>query len=84
MSKAPRNYKKEYREHGSLPEQKKRRAARNAARATAMKAGKVHKGDGKEVHHKGASRTGPLDNTKVSVVSKEYNRSIQPSRGGKK
>ena len=35
--------------YGAQPEQKKNRAARNAARAKMMKAGKVKKGDGKDV-----------------------------------
>ena len=38
--------------YNSKPEQKKRRAQRNAARAKMMKAGKVRKGDGKDVAHK--------------------------------
>jgi len=82
--KKPRNYKDEYQAYHGTAEQKKRRAARNAARSTAEKAGKVSKGDGKEVHHVNAPRTGKLNNKKVAVVSKKYNRSQQPSRGGKK
>lgn len=30
---------------------KKKRASRNSARLSAMKSGRVHKGDGKDVHH---------------------------------
>ena len=77
-----RDLKKEYREHGSLPEQKKRRAARNAARNAAMKAGKVKKGDGKEVDHRDYN---PLNNSpsNVRVVSRKTNRSRQPKRGGR-
>lgn len=37
--------------YNAKPEQIKRRAQRNAARAKLMKAGKVHKGDGKDVNH---------------------------------
>ena len=84
MSKPGRNYRLEYDQYHASPEQKKRRASRNAARATAEKAGKVSKGDGLEVHHKNAPRKGPLNNSKVAVVSKKYNRSMQPKRGGKK
>lgn len=51
MSKK-RDYKKEYREYHSKPEQKKRRAGRNAARRKMEKAGKVRKGDGKDVDHR--------------------------------
>ena len=53
-----RDYKKEYREYGGLPEKKKNRAKRNAARRQAEKEGKVRKGDGKEVDHKTPIRKG--------------------------
>ncbi len=78
MSK--RDYRKEYDEYHASPEQKKRRAARNAARASAEKVGKVRKGDGKEVDHINAPRKGPLNNNKVRIVSKKENRSRQPKR----
>lgn len=54
--------------------------ARNKARAAALKAGTVKKGDSKEVHHVGAPRTGPLDSVPTKVVSRKTNRSIQPKR----
>lgn len=38
--------------YNSKPEQVKRRAERNASRAEMVKAGKAHKGDGKDVDHK--------------------------------
>jgi hypothetical protein len=38
--------------YNAKPEQKKRRAQRNAARRKMMKAGKVRKGDGKDVANK--------------------------------
>lgn len=38
--------------YNAKPVQKKRRAQRNAARRKLMAAGKVHKGDGKDVAHK--------------------------------
>lgn len=67
------------------PIQKKRRAARNRARAKAEKAGKVHKGDGKELDHVGSHRTGSLDKVPTKVVSRHANRIRQPDRpGGKK
>lgn len=74
-----RNYAKEAKWEAS-PEQKKRRADRNAARRKAMKAGLVHKGDGKEVDHLGSHRTGRLKNVKTKVVSKHQNRIRQPKR----
>lgn len=60
-------------------EQKKRRAERNRARAKAMKAGKVKKGDGKEVDHTNANRRGKLDGP-TRVVSRTTNRKKQPKR----
>jgi hypothetical protein len=77
---APRNFRKEYDEYHASPEQKKRRAARNAARAKAMKEGKVRKGDGREIDHINAPRKGSLNNNNVRVVSKKTNRAIQPKR----
>lgn len=50
-NKADRNYRTEYDNYQGTEEQKKRRAKRNAARAKLMKAGKVRKGDGKDVDH---------------------------------
>lgn len=82
MAKKSRNYRKEYDEYQGTEEQKKRRAQRNAARRKAMRAGKVRKGDGKEVDHLGSNRKGKLDNSKVRIVSKEKNRKRQPKRDG--
>jgi hypothetical protein len=75
-----RDYKKEYKDHGSLPEQKKRRAERNAARRKAIKEGRAEKGDGKEVDHIGAPRTGSLKNVPTQVIGKKANRIKQPKR----
>jgi len=77
-----RDYKKEYEEYQGKPEQIRRRAQRNAARAAAEKKGLVRKGDGKEVDHIGANRKGKLNNSKVRVVSKKVNRRKQPKRDG--
>lgn len=77
-----RDYDKEAK-WANTPEQVERRMARNRARYAALKSGEVKKGDSKEVHHEGAKRTGKLDNSKVAVVSKKTNRSIQPKRGKK-
>ncbi len=75
-----RNYKKEYNDFHATPEQKKRRAERNAARAKAAKDGRVKKGDGKEVDHVNAPRKGSLDGVPTRVVSKTENRKRQPKR----
>lgn len=82
MARKPRDYKKEYAQYQGKPEQIKRRAQRNAARAAAMKAGKVRKGDNLEVDHVGANRKGALHNDRVRVVSKRRNRMKQPKRDG--
>ncbi len=79
MAKA-RNYKKEYQEYHAKPEQKKRRAERNRDRAAAVKAGKVHKGDNKEVDHVGSHRKGNLAGVRTRVISKTANRKKQPKR----
>lgn len=75
-----RNYRKEYDEYHAKPEQKARRAERNKARLEAMRDGRVKKGDGKEVDHVNAPRTGSLENVPTRVVSKKTNRKIQPKR----
>lgn len=38
--------------YNAKPEQKKRRAARNATRREAIREGKVKKGDGKDIDHR--------------------------------
>ena len=43
-----RNYRGEYDNYHAKPEQKKRRAGRNAARSKLMQSGRVRKGNGKE------------------------------------
>lgn len=75
-----RNYRKEYDEYHALPEQKKRRAQRNKARKEAMDDGRVHNGDGKEVDHINAPRTGSLENVPTRVIGKTPNRKRQPKR----
>jgi hypothetical protein len=59
------------------PEQKKNRAARNAARAKLMKEGKVKKGDGKDVSHKVAFDKGGSNKQGVRVESASTNRSFK-------
>lgn len=77
-----RDYDKEYKEYHASPEQKKRRAQRNAARRKAEREGKVRKGDNKEVDHVAMNRKGKLDNSRVRVISKAANRRKQPKRDG--
>jgi hypothetical protein len=71
--KRERDYKAEYEWQGT-EEQKKRRAGRNAARAKMEKAGKVRKGDGKDVSHDNHDTT---DNrsSNLTVKKRSNNRS---------
>lgn len=61
------------RKYNSSEEQKKNRASRNAARREAERAGKVRKGDGKDIDH---SNMNPRDNRKsnLKVMDKSKNR----------
>ena len=61
------------RKYNGSSEQKKNRASRNAARRAAEKAGKVRKGDGRDVDHKNMN---PKDNRKsnLQVMDKSKNR----------
>ena len=83
MTKKPRNYKKEYKKFQSSTKAKKDRASRNKARRQATKAGKVSKGDGKDIDHKNMN---PRDNSKknLKVVSKTKNRGHGKTAPGKK
>lgn len=70
--------------YNAKPEQVKRRTSRNAARAEMIKAGKVKKGDGKDVGHKNGN---PKDNKKsnLAVETKKANRSYARTKtAGKK
>jgi hypothetical protein len=69
-----RDYKAEYEDYHSKPEQKKRRAGRNRARRIMTMLKRVSKGDGKDVHHKDGN---PKNNSKknLRVESKKTNRS---------
>lgn len=70
-----RNYKSEYANYQGKPEQIKRRASRNAARAAMVKAGKVKKGDGMDVDH---ANSNPLINDlkNLRAQKKSVNRSF--------
>ena len=78
-----RDYKKEYANYHSKPEQKKKRASRNAARRMALKSGKVKKGDSLDVHHRNGN---PMDNSpgNLRAVHKSKNRSFARTKTARK
>lgn len=70
-----RDYKAEYKAFHGKPEQIANRAKRNSARAEMASAGRVSKGDGKEVDHKKPlSKGGGNGKANLRVVSRETNR----------
>jgi spore germination protein GerM len=78
-----RNYRGEYDNYHKKTEQKKRRASRNTARSVMKNAGKVKKGDGKDVAHKNGN---PKDNKRknLTVKPKSLNRSFARTSKAKK
>lgn len=70
-----RDYADEYSRYQGTSEQKLNRAKRNSARAAMAKAGKVRKGDGKDVDHKKAIKNGGTNTTKnLRAIDKSKNR----------
>ena len=55
---ATRDYKKEYKNYHGKSKQRKERASRTKAREEMIKKGKAKKGDGKDIDHKKALRSG--------------------------
>lgn len=79
-----RDYKREYQMYHASPEQKKKRAARNKARRIMSKAGRVHKGDGKDVDHKRSLKSGgSTTKSNLRVLSKSANRGRNSTNGGR-
>tara|TARA_R100001163_G_scaffold49845_1_gene37490 strand:- start:294 stop:554 length:261 start_codon:yes stop_codon:yes gene_type:complete len=78
-----RNYKKEYANYHSKPNQKANRANRNKARSIVLKTGGSAKVAGKDVHHRNGN---PRDNrlSNLAVKSKTANRSFKRTRNAKK
>ena len=77
----PRDYKQAAKYEDS-PQQVKNREARNAERRRLMKAGKVHKGDGKDVAHRVAFDKGGSNKQGVTVQSASQNRSFKRDSKG--
>lgn len=69
--------------YNAKPEQKKRRAERNAARRKMIAAGKVRKGDGKDVAHKN-NNTANNSMSNLAVQSKAKNRSFARTKSARR
>ena len=73
--RTPGQMKRHYKDYQGKPQQIKKRAQRNAARASMEKAGKVRRGDGKDVDHKKPIRSGGSNaKSNLAVKSKSQNR----------
>jgi hypothetical protein len=78
----PRPYKKEYENYDGTEAVKKKRAQRNKARRLMEAAGKVSKGDGKDVDHKKAlSNGGTTTKSNLRAVPASANRSFKRNSG---
>jgi hypothetical protein len=78
-----RNYSKEN-EYKAKPEQIKKRVERNAARRKMEAAGKVRKGDGKDIDHKNGN-TADNNMKNLRAIPKSKNRSYARTKtAGKK
>lgn len=83
MPRRVRNYKDEYKQYHASPEQKKNRAARNAARAAMVKKHGKEALRGKDVDHKKPlSKGGSNGTSNLRVVSKSTNRSYKRNKKG--
>lgn len=75
MPSEPRNYKKEYSQYHGKKKNVEERAARNKARAEAVKDGRIEKGSPKEVDHKKPlSKGGSNAKSNTRIVSRTENR----------
>ena len=70
------------RKYNQQPAQKKRRAQRNSARRKMESAGKVRKGDGKDVDHKNHN-TADNSTKNLKVMPRSKNRAKNLGRGGR-
>jgi 5-methylcytosine-specific restriction endonuclease McrA len=83
MTNGKRDYKKEVAKYTSRPDVVKKRVEQNKARRMMEKAGKVHKGDGKDVDHRTPlSKGGKTTRSNLRVSSRSSNRSFRRNRDG--
>lgn len=81
MPQSPKRKAEYDKAYNARPEQKKKRAMRNAARRKLMEEGVVRKGDGKDVDHKRMLKDGGSNaRSNLRVVSKEENRGWREKR----
>ena len=78
------DYAKHYRDYQGKPEQIKKRSQRNKARRAMEKAGKVRKGDGKDVHHRTPiAKGGGNSRSNLAVSSASKNRGYKRGKGNR-
>lgn len=83
MKNGKRDYKRENELYNSKPEQRKARSERTTARNTAIKEGRVKRGDGKDLDHiKPLSKGGTSARSNTRVVSESSNRSFSRNKDG--
>jgi len=81
--RTPGQIKRAIKGYDATKKTRKRRAARNSARAKLMKEGKVSKGDGKDVAHKKAlTRGGTNKRSNLTVQSQAKNRGWRKDKPG--
>jgi hypothetical protein len=80
-----RNYKKEYKNYHGKSKQRKERASRTKAREEMIKKGRAKKGDGKDIDHKKAIRSGGSNGiNNLRVRDRSANRSDNGHHKGEK
>lgn len=84
MHRTPEQVKEHIRGYQATEAEKKKRVARNKARRELEREGLVHKGDGKDVHHKKMlSKGGSTKRSNLKVVSRSKNRGHGTSGNGR-
>lgn len=77
--------KRQYELWDGTEEGKAKRAARNSARRSAIRSGRAHKGDGKDIDHvRGVSAGNSSSNLRVMSASGNRGRSQGPRKRGSK
>ena len=66
----------------NTPAEIKKREARNKARYDAIRDGKVHKGDGKDVNHIKMLKDGSMDVSNTNIQSEKKNRGWRKGHSG--